>query len=172
MPLSAIHAGVVDFILAPEKIPGQLLQINKAYKNSHIYKQEEQLPKDEKDIYKQILLVLHQRSGVDFTYYKQPGLGMVLSPAYDLVNTALVNPEDDEEMALSLNGKKKKLKKQDFVDAMNTLKVEEKQQQNIFNKMEKARPKWIEQIDNSFLTEEFKIQYVQIVTERFERIKK
>ncbi len=108
----------------------------------------------------------------NFSLLEQPGLGMVLSPAYDLVNTALVNPEDDEEMALSLNGKKKKLKKQDFVDAMNTLKVEEKQQQNIFNKMEKARPKWIEQIDNSFLTEEFKIQYVQIVTERFERIKK
>jgi serine/threonine-protein kinase HipA len=32
---------------------------------------------------------------------------MTLSPSYDLVNTTLVNPADDEEMALNLNGKKK-----------------------------------------------------------------
>ena len=68
----------------------------------------------------------------NFSLIEQPGLGMILSPAYDLVNTALVNPADDEEMALNLNGKKKKLKKQDFVAAMNTLKLNEKQQENIF----------------------------------------
>src|SRR5690606_2026817 len=73
----------------------------------------------------------------NFSLLEQPGMGMTLSPAYDLVNTALVNPTDDEEMALTLNGRKKKLKKQDFVAAMNTLKVEEKQQENIFNKMAK-----------------------------------
>jgi serine/threonine-protein kinase HipA len=108
----------------------------------------------------------------NFSLLEQPGLGMVLSPAYDMVNTTLVNPIDDEEMALTLNGKKKKIKKQDFVAAMNTLKVDEKQQQNIFTKMEKARHKWIEQIDNSFLTEEFKKQYKQILIERLERIKR
>lgn len=106
----------------------------------------------------------------NFSLLEQPGLGMILSPAYDMVNTALVNPADDEDMALTLNGKKKKLKKQDFVAAMNTLKVDEKQQQNIFTKMEKARQKWMEQIDNSFLTEEFKKQYKQMLIEKFERI--
>jgi len=106
----------------------------------------------------------------NFSLLEQPGLGMILSPAYDMVNTALVNPADEEDMALTLNGKKKKLKKQDFVAAMNTLKVDEKQQQNIFTKMEKARQKWTEQIENSFLTEEFKKQYKQILIERLERI--
>ena len=72
MPQSAIHAGVVDFILAPEKIPAQLLQINSAYKTNHFYKHEEELPKDDETIFKQILLLLRQRSGVDFTNYKQP----------------------------------------------------------------------------------------------------
>jgi serine/threonine-protein kinase HipA len=84
----------------------------------------------------------------------------------------LVNPADDEEMALYLNGKKKKLKKQDFVTAMNTLKLDVKQQENIFIKMEKAKSKWMEQIENSFMTDDFKNQYKQIVTERFERINK
>lgn len=72
MPQSAVNAGVVDFILAPEKIPAQLSQINSAYQKSHFYKNEEELPKDDENIFKQILLLLRQRSGVDFTYYKQP----------------------------------------------------------------------------------------------------
>jgi serine/threonine-protein kinase HipA len=105
----------------------------------------------------------------NFSLLEQPGLGMTLSPAYDLVNTALVNPVDEEEMALTLNGRKKKLKKQDFVAAMNTLKVEEKQQANIFNKMAKAMPKWQELIDRSFMSNEFKEQYKTILTERMNR---
>jgi serine/threonine-protein kinase HipA len=108
----------------------------------------------------------------NFSLLEQPRLGMVLSPAYDLVNTVLVNPADDEEMALNLNGKKKKLKKQDFVAAMNTLKLDVKQQENIFIKMEKAKSKWMEQIEISFMTDDFKNQYKQIVIERFERINK
>jgi serine/threonine-protein kinase HipA len=107
----------------------------------------------------------------NFSLLEQPGLGMTLSPAYDLVNTALVNPADDEEMALNLNGKKKKIKTQDFIAAMNTLKVEEKQKQNIFNKMEKALPKWVELIDISFLSEAFKKQYKSIINERLHRLK-
>jgi serine/threonine-protein kinase HipA len=46
----------------------------------------------------------------NFSLLEQPGLGMTLSPAYDLVNTALVNPADDEELALNLNGRKKNIK--------------------------------------------------------------
>lgn len=106
----------------------------------------------------------------NFSLIEQPGLGMVLSPAYDLVNTSLVNPADDEELALNLNGKKKRLKKQDFIVGMNTLKIDKKQQQNIFSKMEKAVPKWMEQIDISFLSDEFKVQYKAIIDERLNRI--
>lgn len=106
----------------------------------------------------------------NFSLLEKPSLGMVLSPAYDLVNTALVNPEDVDEMALTLNGKKKKLKKQDFIAAMNTLKLDEKQQENIFNKMEKSKPKWMLQIDSSFMSDDYKNLYKHIVTERFERI--
>ena len=107
----------------------------------------------------------------NFSLLEQPGLGMVLSPAYDLVNTALVHPADEEEMALTLNGRKKKLTKQDFVAAMNTLKLEEKQQEMIFNKMAKAWPQWQELIDRSFMSVEFKEQYKTLLKERMNRIK-
>ena len=75
MPKSAIQAGVVDFVLPPEDMPAQLLQIVGSYKINHVFKEEEQeLPKDDDFVFKQILLVLRQCSGVDFTYYKQPTL--------------------------------------------------------------------------------------------------
>lgn len=107
----------------------------------------------------------------NFSLLEQPGLGMTLSPAYDLVNTVLVNPSDEEEMALTLNGRKRKLTKRDFIAAMKTLKIEEKQQQNIFNKMEKALPDWMNLIDKSFLTNDFKEQYKSIIQERINRLK-
>jgi len=106
----------------------------------------------------------------NFSLLEQPGIGMILSPAYDLVNTALVNPADKEEMALTLNGRKKKLKKQDFVALMNVLRIEEKQQHNIMNKMKNALPQWLEMIDQSFMSDEFKAQYKAILAERLARL--
>ncbi|MFM7153029.1 MAG: HipA domain-containing protein [Bacteroidota bacterium] len=106
----------------------------------------------------------------NFSLLEQPGLGMTLSPSYDLVNTTLVNPADDEEMALNLNGKKKKLKRQDFIAAMNTLRVEEKQQRNIFDKMIRAVPGWEVLIDRSFMSESFKDRYKNIIHERLARL--
>ncbi len=106
----------------------------------------------------------------NFSLLEHPSLGMILSPAYDLVNTALVNPADKEELALTLNGKKRKLKKLDFIAAMTTLKLDTKQQQNIFGKMEKAQAKWIEQINSSFLSEEYKKRYQVIIQERFDQL--
>ena len=74
-------------------------------------------------------------------YSVNPGLDVVnflLSPAYDLVATSLVNPVDDEDMALTLNAKKKRLKRQDFLAAFTASRLDSKQQENIFNKMNKA----------------------------------
>jgi len=107
----------------------------------------------------------------NFSLLEQEHLGMTLSPAYDLVNTTLVNPADEEELALTLNGKKNKIKKQDFVTAMKTQNLDEKQQNNIFNKMIKAFPHWLELIDKSFLSDAFKLQYKEIINERIARIK-
>jgi serine/threonine-protein kinase HipA len=106
----------------------------------------------------------------NFSLINQPGIGPVLSPAYDMVATAIVNPADDEDLALTLNAKKKKIKRTDFVAAFTTLNLEAKQQENIFNKMEKAKDKWLDLIDKSFLSEDFKAGYKELITERFLRL--
>jgi serine/threonine-protein kinase HipA len=106
----------------------------------------------------------------NFSLIEQPGLGMTLSPAYDLVNTAIVNPQDKEEMALTVNRRKRKLTRSDFVAAMDTLHVDERQQRNIFTKLESALPAWMDLLDSSFLSDELKSQYKRIIQIRLERI--
>ncbi|MFA5296863.1 MAG: chemotaxis protein CheB [Lutibacter sp.] len=86
MPQSAVNAGVVDFILAPEKIPEQLLKINSTYKTSHIFKEEEHFPKNDEEIFKQILLLLYHRSGVDFSFYKRPTFHRRIARRIAIVN--------------------------------------------------------------------------------------
>lgn len=107
----------------------------------------------------------------NFSLIKQPGLGNVLSPAYDLVATKIVNPADTEETALNLNGKKHKIRKADFVSAFTILKLEEKQQSNIFIKMINAEQEWVDLIDISFVSEDFKRKYIDLIKERLQIIK-
>jgi serine/threonine-protein kinase HipA len=107
----------------------------------------------------------------NFSLINRPGIGYVLSPAYDLVATKLVNSVDDEEMALTLNGRKKKLRRSDFIAAFNTLKLDPKQQENIFRKMERAKQQWMEFIDISFVSDKFKEAYKALLQERFLRIR-
>lgn len=97
--------------------------------------------------------------------------GPVFSPAYDLLSTVLINPVDDEDLALYLNGKKKKINRKDFESAFSSMKLNSKQQVNIFTKMEKAKEKWIDFIQISFLNDDFKEKYIQLIHERFNRLK-
>ena len=106
----------------------------------------------------------------NFSLIHQSELGPVFSPAYDLVATALVNPTDDEDLALTLNGKKKKINRNDFISAFNTLGLESKQQENIFKKMERAKSSWFDFIDISFLNDEMKTAYKNLVQNRFKRL--
>jgi len=106
----------------------------------------------------------------NFSLIRKPETGPILSPAYDMVATALVNPADDEDLALTLNGKKKKIRYNDFIAAFDTLKLDSKQQENIFKKMERAKGKWMAFIDVSFLSDDFKDKYKQLIQERFARL--
>lgn len=89
---------------------------------------------------------------------KRPG-HYVLSQAYDLVNVHLVFPEDEEELALTLDGRKKHINKQNFVRAMASSGLGDKVIENIFRKFLDAAPRWYDFIDISFLPAELKEKY-------------
>lgn len=107
----------------------------------------------------------------NFSLLRLPGNRHVLAPGYDMVATALVHPADDEDLALTLNGKNKKIKRSDFTTAFETCKLEKKQQENIFRKMERAKPEWMKFIDISFISDDLKSAYRKLLDERFDRLK-
>jgi len=73
MPQSAIDSDAVDYILPPEKIPAQLLKIYNTFESNHAYVDEsESIPKDDDDVLRQIIKIIHQKTGNDFIHYKQP----------------------------------------------------------------------------------------------------
>lgn len=93
-----------------------------------------------------------------------------LTPAYDLLNVALVNPKDDEELALTLNARKKRIKKADFVKAMEASGIAPKVFDNMVAKYQKLLPKFNEAIDMSFLDAEDKEVYKQSIASRLLRM--
>lgn len=101
---------------------------------------------------------------------KTPG-SYVLSQAYDLLNVHLVFPEDEEELALTLDGRKKHINKQNFMRAIASSGLAEKVIENIFNKFMKAAPKWYDYIDMSFLPDELKEKYKEEIREHLDKLK-
>ncbi len=93
--------------------------------------------------------------------------GWVLSPAYDLLNASILNPDDKEELALTLVGKKKNLKRDDFVQFAEELGLNNKQIKGAFKRIERYTPKAIEWIDRSFLSENMIYLYKKVLEERY-----
>ena len=93
-----------------------------------------------------------------------------LTPAYDRLNVTLVNHKDDEELALTLNARKKRIKKADFVKAMETSGIAPKVFENMVSKYHKLLPKFNEVIDMSFLDGEDKEMYKQSIAARLKRL--
>ena len=88
------------------------------------------------------------------------------SPAYDLLNTAIVIPDDKEESALTINGKKSKINIKDFNVLANSLKINEKSQQAIYARLNKILPKWIACIHDSFLSKNLQKTYMEMLQKK------
>jgi serine/threonine-protein kinase HipA len=104
----------------------------------------------------------------NFSLYEPDDNHIRLTPAYDLLNAAIINPKDDEELALTLNGRKKKLKKSDFLKCAESLGIETVIVDRLINKYKKLLPKFETMIHCSFLSEELKEQYYKLLKERIE----
>ena len=90
------------------------------------------------------------------------------SPAYDLLNVHLHLPEDKEETALTLAGKKSKLTKKDFIQLGLKFNLTEKQISNSFKRLEKAEKKMLTLIERSFLTPENQEKYKVMINSRLD----
>jgi serine/threonine-protein kinase HipA len=97
---------------------------------------------------------------------------IALAPAYDLLSTRLVISEKDDpdETALTLNGKKRKLKSEDFRIFSEKAGLTAKQFSNIFDQIIEAEPLFIGLIEKSFLPGHLKEDYLSIISGRYSRL--
>lgn len=93
-----------------------------------------------------------------------------LSPAYDLLNTAIVIPEDKEESALTINGKKSGFNLKDFNALANSLKINEKSLQTIYRRFDDILPKWILWISQSFLSPNMQKDYIDLIHKKHQKL--
>jgi serine/threonine-protein kinase HipA len=103
----------------------------------------------------------------NFSLLEKPGLGYTLCPAYDLLATALVNKADNEELALTLNGKKRKLKYADFLAAFERSGLNKKVLDNTLENFYTCKMPMQEMVEKSFLNDELKKEFKQLLNERY-----
>ena len=107
----------------------------------------------------------------NFSLYRPKALYQ-LSPAYDLLNVAIANPKDKEEMALSLNGKKARIKLADFLKSSDTMGIEQRVTLGLIDGLRNAMPAWIDLINGSFLSDEMKQNYLDLISRRMDVLTK
>jgi len=93
-------------------------------------------------------------------------IGWVLSPAYDLLNAKIIIPKDKDDSALLLGGKKKNFNKGYFDRFGIVLQLNEKQINSVYKKLDSWLLNATQLIDASFLNEDNKLHYKELITQR------
>ena len=102
-------------------------------------------------------------------YSRNPGLD-VINYFEQILFSFLTGNADKEDLALTLNGKKKKITRNDFIIAFRTLNIDPKHQENIFRKIMKVKAGRIDFTGISFLSDDFKERLMNMIGQRFKRI--
>ena len=106
----------------------------------------------------------------NFSLLYAPGREIRLAPAYDLLPSVLLLPEDPEETALTLNGKKRNLRPEDFLKFGAALQLTERQIQNSLRRISTAMDSGLALIERGFCSGEMKVRYRALISERSARL--
>ena len=92
----------------------------------------------------------------------------VLSPAYDLLPVNANMPDDKEQFALAMNGKKMNIRKGDFLKFADTCGITRQTAEKLIENLVKLTPKWLAMCENSLLPDELKDRLKKIIIKRTE----
>ncbi|MFZ1731102.1 MAG: HipA domain-containing protein [Bacteroidota bacterium] len=105
----------------------------------------------------------------NFSLYRK-GEGYALTPAYDLLPTVLLIPEDDEESALTINGKKNRLTRTDFLQTAVRMRIPERAALNSLERIINTLPECREFLERSMLSAPLRKRYAALLTDRSKRL--
>jgi len=113
----------------------------------------------------------------NFSLLDREGIGYTLSPAYDLLAVALTGIDDKDELAMPLTGYGVDdtqyiagFDRVSFIKAMEISGIESNVGNKLINRLIKNQAKWLELIDNSFLSDSLKNAYKKLIGERIEKL--
>ena len=89
-----------------------------------------------------------------------------LSPAYDLLPVNVIMPEDTEELALALNGKKTNLRSKDFFVFAEECGITKTSAENMISKIVSLNPIYQKLCEESFLSEQLKERFLKLIEKR------
>ncbi len=89
-----------------------------------------------------------------------------LSPAYDLLPVNLILPEDKEQFALTMNGKKMNVRKKDFLIFADKCGISRISAEKMIAKLVSMQDKYIEMCKISLLPEHLKSDLISLIEER------
>ncbi len=96
--------------------------------------------------------------------------GYRLTPLYDLLATHLLLPEDKEEVALTLNGKKANINKRDWFLFAENLGITEKTRMKLWARVQKIIPTVLESISEYPLPTEIQNKWKKLILDRWKLI--
>jgi serine/threonine-protein kinase HipA len=106
----------------------------------------------------------------NFSLLERENQGLSLSSAYDLVPTALVNEADTEDLALTLNGKKRKLNYRDFLSAYENCGLNKKVLDATLELFTYCKPEMMSVLEKSFVNEEFQQKYATLLNKKYKQL--
>lgn len=106
----------------------------------------------------------------NFSLIYKPGGDVALSPAYDLLPTALLLPEDKEETALTLNGRKRHLSRENFAQFGAALKLTGKQIENTRDRFRKKLPAALDTLERGCCSADAADQFKALIEQRAKRL--
>ena len=96
----------------------------------------------------------------------------ILSPAYDLLPVNLIMPEDKEQFALTMNGKKQNIRRKDFLIYAEKCGISKVSAEKMIESIVKKKDKFINMCMESLLPEHLKNEFVELLEKRISVLEK
>ena len=94
----------------------------------------------------------------------------ILSDAYDMLPVNTVNPADTEQTALTMNGKKRNLHRNDFLKFADACQIDRAVAGKIIDRLKGYESEFIRETEQSYLTDELKESLIALMKERINSI--
>lgn len=93
-----------------------------------------------------------------------------LSKAYDMLPVNIIMPEDKEQLALTINGKKRNIHKKEFRLLAESCEIPANAAQRMMKKICSLQARLLKQVEEAYLAEEQKEKVKELISERIEAL--